>query len=141
MRAIHVPMNVLLAYGTPYTPLLHGRGKLRENEIDMFFDGVHECVERWLYYLNQQIMAEPMSLPYHAPVENLRESLLKLTNDDGESVFETRKEAHHAIIEFEHLCTDMARSFTHPPRIKDFYHNLASRTRSTLEYLTDGDIE
>ena len=141
MKSIQVPMNVLLAYGTPYTPLLHGKGKLKENEIELFFDGVHECVERWLYYLNQQILNESLALSFHRPVENLRENLLKLVDDDEESVFQTRKNAHHAIIEFEHLCTDMARSFTHPPRIKDFYHNLASRSRSTLEYLADGGFE
>jgi len=141
MKAIHVPMNVLLAYGTPYTPFLHGKDKLKPEEIEIFFDGVHECVERWLYYLNQQFIAEPIHLPYHAPVENLRESLLSLMEVDDESVFQVRKQAHHAIIEFEHLCTDMARSFTHPPRIKDFYHNLASRSRSTLESLTDGDVK
>ena len=118
-------MNILLAYGTPYTHLLHGVGALEDDEIAPFFDGAHECVGRWLHYLNQQV-ENPQSKTFHEPVEDLRSNLLDLLHEDGWETFEIRDKARHSLIESEHLCSDMARSFAHPPRVKEFYHNLAS---------------
>ena len=131
-------MNILLAYGTPYTHLLHGVGALEDDEIAPFFDGAHECVGRWLHYLNQQV-ENPQSKTFHEPVDDLRSNLLDLLHEDGWETFEIRDKARHSLIEFEHLCSDMARSFAHPPRVKEFYHNLASRGRATLERLVEGD--
>ena len=138
MKGVHVPMNILLAYGTPFTHILHGSGALDDDEIGPFFDGVNECVSRWLHYLNQQInYTETQS--FYGPVEDFRSNLLDLTYEDGWDTFEIRDKARHSLIEFEHICSDMARSFTHPPRVKEFYHNLASRGRATLERLVEGD--
>ena len=135
MRGIRVPMNILLAYGMPYTHLLHGNGPLEDDEIEPFFDGVLDCVSRWTHYLQQQV-ADTRTEGYLLPVENMMDCLISLSMEDGPEVFALRGVAYHALIDFEHLCSDMARCFTHPPRIKDFYYNLASRTRATFEYLT-----
>jgi hypothetical protein len=134
----NVPMNILLAYGTPFTYLLHGDGSLKSDEIEPFFDGTHECVGRWLHYLNQQIDSVDKS-HFHHPVETLKDSLMGLVFEDGEKVFEMREKASHDLLNFEHICSDMARCFTHPPKVKDFYHNLANRARLTFEYLTEGE--
>ncbi len=135
MRGLRIPMNILLAYGTPYTHLLHGEGPLEDDEIEPFFDGVHECVSRWIHYLQQQIR-NPEIESYSMSVENLYDCFVELLEEDGPDVFALRNVTYHALIDFEHLCSDMARCFSHPPRIKNFYHNLASRARATFEYLT-----
>ena len=139
MKGVHVPMNILLAYGTPFTHLLHGSGALEDDELVPFYDGGLECVSRWLHYLNQQV-ENPQMQSFYTPVENLRSDLLDLIHEDGWDTFEIRDRARHALIEFEHICSDMARSFTHPPRVKEFYHNLASRSRATLERLVEGEV-
>lgn len=140
MRPIHVPMNILLAYGTPYTHVLHGKGALDDADISLFFDGVQECVNRWAHYLSQQVIEGSHEMDFNSPVSFLHNRMLDLTEEDGPEVFNLRRDVHHAILDFEHLCTDMARSFSHPPRIKDFYHNLGSRARATFERLTEGGV-
>ena len=87
MKGVHVPMNILLAYGTPFTHLLHGSGALEDDEIGPFYDGVHECVSRWLHYLNQQV-ENPQMQSFYTPVENLRSDLLDLIHEDGWDTFE-----------------------------------------------------
>ena len=134
-RGLRIPMNILLAYGTPYTHLLHGEGELEDDEIENFFDGVQECVCRWVHYLQQQVANQSIE-DYSMPIENLYECFSALILEDGPEVFALRHTAYHALIDFEHLCSDMARCFSHPPRIKHFYHNLASRARAPFEHLT-----
>ena len=86
MRGLRIPMNILLAYGTPYTHLLHGEGPLEDDEIEPFFDGVHECVSRWIHYLQQQIR-NPEIESYSMSVENLYDCFVELLEEDGPDVF------------------------------------------------------
>ena len=133
-------MSILMALGTPYATVLHGSGPLESDELDNFFEGIHECCERWLQYLQLHVGDVSSRYDAHSPTKTLYIHLKDMYENDDWTVFESRSKARTALLGFEHLCSDMARSFSHPPRVKEFYHNLSSRARCTFESLVEGEF-
>lgn len=133
-------MDVLMGFGTPFATLLHGGGTLDDDEVDPFFDGVHHCIENWLHAVHQQVGEDVFQSDLHSVVSALHCLFMRLLDeDDPWVVYPLRAETQRHLVEFEHVCSDMARCFTHPPRMKRFYHNLSSRARSTFENLVEAE--
>ena len=59
--------------------------------------------------------------------------------DDPMLAWPLRQKLAMMIDQFDEMADEMARPFTGPPTIRDFYHNLASRVRATFEEIMNGE--
>ena len=92
-----------------------------------FLSRITECPEGW---------AEPR----HEFVSMLGEVMADVYNDDNpETAWPTRQKLATMIDQFDSMADEMARPFTGPTSVRDFYHNLASRVRATFEKILNGD--
>ena len=132
-----IPVGELLVLSNPSASCLHNFGAIRDENIPIFFRGMHDVVEVWLRYLRRSLgYGNNWMRERHDIVEEIGCGLMMLVEEDEpEVVFPVRAELVRDLVEFDELCSEMASCFRHDDRVKDFYLNLTSRVRSTFERL------
>ena len=71
-------------------------------------------------------------------LRELSESFSRVSDDDTGNVFEERQRLGVNIERFYELMDSFAEAFTSPTELREFYYNISSRIRLTVEAMMEG---
>ena len=140
MNYVGIPVADLMCVDLPSSHMLIEEGHLLIEELPEFINALQASVSVWANFL-ARIADCPVgwSDSRHEFVSMLGESLEEVyENDDPETAWPQRQKLALMIDQFDEMADEMARPFTGPHTIRQFYHNLASRVRATFEYILNG---
>lgn len=143
MNYIGIPVQDLMCIDMPTAHILTDEGPLSEEEVPIFFNTLQASVSVWASFLARiATCPDGWADSRHEFIAMMRETLEEVySNDDPEESWPLRQRLALMIDQFDKMADEMARPFTGPQSIRQFYHNLASRVRATFEYIVEGGIE
>tara|TARA_A100001391_G_scaffold203170_1_gene194779 strand:- start:970 stop:1398 length:429 start_codon:yes stop_codon:yes gene_type:complete len=131
---ILIPTRALMCEDVPHGRILHGKGEMHPDRLPIFFSLVEEAFERWHKVMGD--MAPAIYSQYHTllgRIRDLQNQIERVLESDDESFFEHRNELGEMLCGFDSLMDHFANAFKSPSNLRNFYFNIASRLRSTVE--------
>tara|TARA_R110002020_G_scaffold14091_1_gene50102 strand:+ start:13538 stop:13969 length:432 start_codon:yes stop_codon:yes gene_type:complete len=137
---VGIPVSDLMCVDMPSAYLLQEEGALEMDEIPEFFNTVQAAVSVWADFLGRITHSRnDWAEPRHEFVSMLGEVLEEVyDNDDPVTAWPLRQKLALMIDQFDEMADEMARPFTGPETVRNFYHNLGSRVRATFELVLHG---
>ena len=136
---VSVPVADLMCVEMPRAEILTEEGAIPEEDVITFFNTLQASVGVWVDLVGRIAPTpEGWADSRYEFVAMLRDTVEAVyENDDPEEAWPLRQRFALMVNQFDQFCDDMARPFTGPGEIHDFYHNLASRIRSTFESIVE----
>jgi len=143
MNYVGIPVHDLMCIDMPEAHVLTEEGPLTEEEIPVFFNTLQASVSVWANFLSRiATCPDGWADARHEFIAMLRDGVEEVySNDDPEEAWPMRQKLALMIDQFDKMADEMARPFTGPQSIRNFYLNLASRVRATFEYIIEGGYE
>lgn len=143
MNYVGIPVSDLMCVDMPSAHILTDEGPIMEEDVAAFFNTLQASVSVWANFLSRiATCPDGWADSRHEFVAMLRDGIEEVyANDDPEEAWPLRQRTALMIDQFDQMADEMARPFTGPQSIRNFYLNLASRVRATFEYIIDGGIE
>tara|TARA_R100000152_G_C6584105_1_gene46916 strand:- start:28 stop:483 length:456 start_codon:yes stop_codon:yes gene_type:complete len=143
MNYVGIPVSDLMCVDMPSSHILTEEGPLTEEEVPIFFNTLQASVSVWANFLARiATCPEGWADSRHEFIAMLRDGVEEVySNDDPMQAWPLRQKLALMIDQFDQMCDEMARPFTGPATIRQFYHNLASRVRATFEYILNGGFD
>jgi hypothetical protein len=132
---VSIPIADLMCVDMPSAEVLTEEGAIHENDVSVFFNTLQASVSVWTD-LVERITPCPdgWADSRHQFIALMRDVMEEaISNDDPEEAWPLRQRLALMVNQFDGMMDDMARPFTGPDNIRDFYHNMASRVRATFE--------
>ena len=142
MNYVGIPVQDVMCIDMPEAYILTDEGPIMEEDVAVFFNTLQASVSVWANFLARiATCPEGWVDSRHEFIAMLRDGIEEVySNDDPEESWPLRQRLALMIDQFDQMADEMARPFTGPQSIRQFYHNLASRVRATFEYIIEGGV-
>jgi len=134
-----VPVSELMCIDLRMASLLRETRPIHRKEMPLFLTLLEDVVERW--YTAVGAMNPLIYEQYNEHiklVKELSDSFSRVSDDDTSGVFEERQKLGITMERFFELMDCFAEVFTSPRELREFYYNISSRMRLTIEAMTEG---
>ena len=140
MNFVGIPVADLVGLDMPTVHLLHDDGALEMEDIPEFFNAVQAAISVWADFLGRITKcSDGWAAPRQEFVNMIADALLDVYEDDDPiTAWPRRQQLALMIDQFDSMVDEMARPFTGPDSVRNFYHNLGSRVRATFELVLHG---
>jgi hypothetical protein len=136
---IMVPVADLMCIDLRMSSLLRDTRPIHRKEMPLFLTLLEDVIERWYTAVGSMNAAIYEKYNEHSQaLRELTESFSRVSDDDTEHVFEERERLGINIERFYTLMDSFAGAFTGPKELREFYYNINSRVRLTIEAMTEG---
>ena len=137
---IMVPIADLMCIDLRMSSLLRDTRPIHRKEMPLFLTLLEDVIERWYTAVGGMNPAIYEKYNEHSQVlRELTESFSRVSDDDTAHVFEERERLGINIESFYNLMDAFADSFTGPKELREFYYNINSRIRLTIEAMMEGE--
>jgi hypothetical protein len=139
---IYVPVAFLMNEGGRKHDLLMSEGPVDLLHLEDYLDGVRESFERWYSVAGGMVPAIYSRFHTHlGMIEDIRSQFHRVLEIDDGTAFEQRSVLLSMLGIFDDVMDLLASVFTGPSELREFYFNISSRLRLTLESIIIGDDE
>ena len=136
---VMVPVADLMCIDLRMSSLLRDTRPVHRKEMPLFLTLLEDVIERWYTAVGTMNPAIYEKYNEHSQVlRELSESFSRVSDDDTGNVFEERQRLGVNIERFYELMDGFAEAFTSPTELREFYYNISSRIRLTVEAMMEG---
>ena len=136
---VMVPVADLMCIDLRMSSLLRDTRPVHRKEMPLFLTLLEDVIERWYTAVGTMNPAIYEKYNEHSQVlRELSESFSRVSDDDTGNVFEERQRLGVNIERFYELMDSFAEAFTSPTELREFYYNISSRFRLTVEAMMEG---
>ena len=136
---VMVPVADLMCIDLRMSSLLRDTRPVHRKEMPLFLTLLEDVIERWYTAVGTMNPAIYEKYNEHSQVlRELSESFSRVSDDDTGNVFEERQRLGVNIERFYELMDSFAEAFTFPTELREFYYNISSRIRLTVEAMMEG---
>ena len=136
---VMVPVAALMCIDLRMSSLLRDTRPVHRKEMPLFLTLLEDVIERWYTAVGTMNPAIYEKYNEHSQVlRELSESFSRVSDDDTGNVFEERQRLGVNIERFYELMDSFAEAFTSPTELREFYYNISSRIRLTVEAMMEG---
>ena len=136
---VMVPVADLMCIDLRMSSLLRDTRPVHRKEMPLFLTLLEDVIERWYTAVGTMNPAIYEKYNEHSQVlRELSESFSRVSDDDTGNVFEDRQRLGVNIERFYELMDSFAEAFTSPTELREFYYNISSRIRLTVEAMMEG---
>ena len=136
---VMVPVADLMCIDLRMSSLLRDTSPVHSKEMPLFLTLLEDVIERWYTAVGTMNPAIYEKYNEHSQVlRELSESFSRVSDDDTGNVFEERQRLGVNIERFYELMDSFAEAFTSPTELREFYYNISSRIRLTVEAMMEG---
>ncbi len=136
---VMVPVADLMCIDLRMSSLLRDTRPVHRKEMPLFLTLLEDVIERWYTAVGTMNPAIYEKYNEHSQVlRELSESFSRVSDDDTGNVFEERQRLGVNIERFYELMDSFAEAFTSPTELREFYYNISSRIRLTVEAMMEG---
>ena len=133
------PVADLMCIDLRMSSLLRDTRPVHRKEMPLFLTLLEDVIERWYTAVGTMNPAIYEKYNEHSQVlRELSESFSRVSDDDTGNVFEERQRLGVNIERFYELMDSFAEAFTSPTELREFYYNISSRIRLTVEAMMEG---
>ena len=134
-----VPVSTLMCVDLRMASLLRDTRPVHRKELPLFLSLLDDVVDRWYEAVGAMnpVIYEQYN-DHTSAVKDLQESFKKVSDDDSEGVFEERQRLGVSIDRLYELMDCFAEGITSPIELREFYYNISSRIRLTVDAITEG---
>lgn len=135
-----VPVADLMCIDLRMASILRDTRPVHRKEMPLFLTLLEDVIERWYTAVGTMNPAIYEKYSEHSQVlRELSESFSRVSDDDTANVFEERQYLGTNIARFYELMDGFAEAFTSPKELREFYYNINSRIRLTVEAMMEGE--
>ena len=136
---VMVPVADLMCIDLRMSSLLRDTRPVHRKEMPLFLTFLEDVIERWYTAVGTMNPAIYEKYNEHSQVlRELSESFSRVSDDDTGNVFEERRRLGGNIERCYELMDSFAEAFTSPTELREFYYNISSRIRLTVEAMMEG---
>ena len=136
---VMVPVADLMCIDLRMSSLLRDTRPVHRKEMPLFLTLLEDVIERWYTAVGTMNPAIYEKYNEHSQaLRELSESFSRVSDDDTGNVFEERQRLGVNIERFYELMDSFAEAFTSPTELREFYYNISSRIRLTVEAMMEG---
>lgn len=134
-----VPVATLMCVDLRMASLLRDTRPVHRKELPLFLSLLDDVVDRWYEAVGSMnpVIYEQYN-DHTTAVKDLQDCFKKVAEDDSEGVFEERQRLGVSIERIYELMDCFAEVFTAPVELREFYYNISSRIRLTVDAVTEG---
>jgi len=137
--SFQAPIQNLMCSDVRLSGLLTESRPIHRKEMPLFLTILHEVVDRWYEAVGSMSPDIYASYEFHVNlIKAIQESYDIIANDDSSNVFVERANLGRLMENFSEMLESFSRSFTGPPELKRFYHDILKRVDMTNEIIVEG---
>ena len=137
---IQVPVSRLMCQDVRMASLLSEPRPIHRGELPLFLSLLDTVLDRWYNAVGAMNPAIYENYQENAKtVSSMQSCFSQIAEDDSHEVFAVRENLGQLIKDFDRLMDNLAEVFTAPQQLREFYYNISSRLKLTVESIEVGN--